>query len=392
MLRLAADRARARLSPTGAALGRPFESSAMPETNGAPAGRDARSQSRGFGRPGAWGSETPLYGALDLGTNNCRLLIARSARDGFRVVDSFSRIVRLGEGLARTGRLDDRAMERAYQALSECAERVARRGVDPSRLSAVATQACRAAENGRAFVERVRSGTGLRLRIIDPVEEARLAVAGCLNLFDPHAEAVLVVDVGGGSTELSWLRREGRSFRTAGWMSAPLGVVTLAERRPEPADGLEGWFEAMVADMGEAIGAGGLRDPALQALFQQGRAHLVGTSGAITSLAGIHLGLKRYQRDRVDGLWMSRGDCRAAAGVLMRMGVEGRAAEGCIGPDRADLVLAGAAILEAVQRAWPCERVRVADRGLREGLLLEQMRQERRPSRRRRRPGATRHG
>jgi exopolyphosphatase/guanosine-5'-triphosphate,3'-diphosphate pyrophosphatase len=364
----------------------------MPETNGAPQGRDARSQSRGLGRPGASGSEPPLYGALDLGTNNCRLLIARSARDGFRVVDSFSRIVRLGEGLSRTGRLDDRAMERAYEALAQCAERVARRGVDPARLSAVATQACRAAENGPAFVERVRSGTGLKLRIIDPVEEARLAVAGCLNLFDPKAEAVLVVDVGGGSTELSWLRREERGFRTAGWMSAPLGVVTLAERHPEPAEGLEDWYEAMVADMGDAIGAGGLQDSALLDLFRQGRAHLVGTSGAITSLAGIHLGLRRYQRDRVDGLWMSQGECRAAAATLMGLGVQGRAAEACIGPDRADLVLAGAAILEAVQRAWPCERVRVADRGLREGLLLEQMRQDRQPTRRRRRRGRGRRG
>ena len=357
----------------------------MPETHGAPARRDERSQpSRSRD---ASGRDAPLYGALDLGTNNCRLLIARPAREGFRVVDSFSRIVRLGEGLSRTGFLDPRAMDRAYDALALCAERIMRKGVESGRLAAVATQACRAAENGAEFVERVRKGTGLRLRIIDPAEEARLAVEGCLNLIDAKAEAVLIIDVGGGSTEMSWLKRDGADWTTTAWMSAPLGVVTLAERHPEPADAGEAWYEAMVADMGAAIAAGGVSDPAMLELFRQDRAHLVGTSGAITSLAGIHLNLPRYNRDRVDGLWMTRGDCEAAAERLKALGPDGRAKEACIGPDRADLVLAGAAILVAVQRAWPSNRVRVADRGLREGLLLQRMREDRKPKRRRRRRG-----
>jgi exopolyphosphatase/guanosine-5'-triphosphate,3'-diphosphate pyrophosphatase len=268
-------------------------------------------------------------------------------------------------------------MERAYEALVLCGGRVARKGVESTRLMAVATQACRQADNGPAFIERVREGTGLRLRIIDPVEEARLSVQGCLNLFDDRAEAVLVVDVGGGSTELSWLKRTDGGFVLEGWMSAPIGVVTLAERHPEPvskaAASLGPWYEAMVADMGEALSRAPV-DPALRELFAAGRAHLVGTSGAITSLAGIHLGLRRYQRNLVDGLWMTRGDCEKAAERLIQLG-----------PDRADLVLAGAAIMEAVQRAWPSERVRVADRGLREGLLLQRMREDRRPRRRRRR-------
>jgi exopolyphosphatase/guanosine-5'-triphosphate,3'-diphosphate pyrophosphatase len=357
----------------------------MPAPDGAPTRRDARSRVQRAQSGAAPGRDGPAYGALDLGTNNCRLLIARPARDGFRVVDSFSRIVRLGEGLSRTGRLDVGAMDRAYEALALCAERVVRRGVDSARLSAVATQACRQAETGPEFIERVRLGTGLRLRIIDPIEEARLSVEGCLNLFDPRAEAVLVIDVGGGSTELSWLKREGSQMVTVAWMSAPLGVVTLADRHPEPLDSGEAWYEAMVDDMGQAIARGGIEDPELRSLFASDRSHLVGTSGAITSLAGIHLGLKRYQRDLVDGLWMTRTDCEAAAERLKALRPAGRAAESCIGPDRADLVLAGAAILEAVQRAWPCERVRVADRGLREGLLLQQMRADRVPPRRRRR-------
>ena len=362
----------------------------MPETDGARDGapRSQRSRSGGqrarggaSGGSGASGREAPLYGALDLGTNNCRLLIARPARDGFRVVDSFSRIVRLGEGLSRTGRLDDAAMERAYEALALCGERVARKGVESARLMAVATQACRQADNGAAFIERVREGTGLRLRIIDPSEEARLSVEGCLNLFDDRAEAVLVVDVGGGSTELSWLKRTDGGFASAGWMSAPIGVVTLAERHPEPASrdagALDEWYEAMVRDMGEALAAAPA-DPALREVFAAGQA-------GDRSRGPNQMGLRRYQRNLVDGLWMTRDDCERAADRLMEMGPAGRAAESCIGPDRADLVLAGAAIMEAVQRAWPSQRVRVADRGLREGLLLQTMREDRRPGRRRRR-------
>lgn len=355
----------------------------MPEIDGAPAGRDARSPRRGEEGQGA-----PLYAALDLGTNNCRLLIARPARDGFRVVDSFSRIVRLGEGITHTGRLDPQAMDRAYEALGLCAERLARRSIASTRLSAVATQACRQAENGPDFIERVRSGTGLNLRIIDPDEEARLSVEGCRNLLDHSTEAALIIDVGGGSTELSWLRRAGPGFETVAWMSAPVGVVTLAERFPEPATGLDAWFEAMVGHMAAAVSSAQV-DPGLSGLFADGRGHLIGTSGAITSLAGVHLGLKRYRRDQVDGLWMTRAQCEAAATRLLNLGPAGRAADGCIGIERADLVMAGAAILEAVQRGWPSERVRVADRGLREGLLLQRMREDRtsggRQGRRRRR-------
>ncbi|MDP3378870.1 MAG: Ppx/GppA phosphatase family protein [Brevundimonas sp.] len=353
----------------------------MPEIDGAPGGRDGRSP-----RPGDAATAPQLYGALDLGTNNCRLLIARPTRDGFRVIDSFSRIVRLGEGISRTGRLTDDAMDRAYDALAICAERVSKKNLPSDRIAAVATQACRAAENGPEFIERVRVGTGLKLRIITPDEEARLSVEGCRNLLDSSSQAVLVVDVGGGSTELSWLVRAEHGFETVGWMSAPVGVVTLAEGHPEtPLDPLV-WYEAMITHMTRAIESAPVNGT-VKALFDGGQAHLVGTSGAITSLAGIHLKLPRYQRDRVDGLWMTRNDCEAAAQLLLDLGPEGRARNPCIGPDRADLVMAGAAILEAVQRAWPCERVRVADRGLREGLLLERMRSGRR---RRRRSGGRR--
>ncbi|MFN4177945.1 Ppx/GppA phosphatase family protein [Phenylobacterium sp.] len=339
-------------------------------------------------------SEPPCYAALDLGTNNCRLLIATPAQSGFRVVEAYSRIVRLGEGLTQSGRLSEAAMDRALGALKVSAEKVRRRQV--LRFRAIATQACRIAENGPAFVARVAEETGVRLQIIPPQEEARLSVTGCLNLLDRRMDAALVVDVGGGSTELSWV--DLKDAPSSGmppiraWLSVPIGVVTLAERFPEGEAATEGWFRSMVETVKAEIATFSRADP-MKPVFEADRAHLVGTSGAITSLAGMHLDLPRYDRNRVDGIWMSRDECDAAASRLLRLNARERANQPCIGPDRADLVLAGAAILQAVQELWPCSRVRVADRGLREGILLSLMAdrgaRRRRRRRRGRKPGIT---
>ena len=335
--------------------------------------------------------ESPCYAALDLGTNNCRLLIATPTQAGFRVVEAFSRIVRLGEGLSASGRLSDQAMDRALAALKVSGEKVRRRRV--VRFRAIATQACRIAANGQAFVNRVANETGVRLQIISPQEEARLSVTGCLNLLDRRHEAALVVDVGGGSTELSWVDLKAAAPAGAppvrAWLSVPIGVVTLAERFPEGDVATEGWFRQMV-DHVKAELAAFRRADAMKPLFEADQAHLVGTSGAITSLAGLHLRLPRYDRNRVDGIWMTREDCDAAAGRLLSLSTAERAAQPCIGPDRADLVLAGAAILQAVQELWPCNRVRVADRGLREGILLSLMSE--RGTRRRRKRRRSRNG
>lgn len=357
----------------------------MDETLTAPVGRArGRGGDRGRG-PG----ETPVFAALDLGTNNCRLLIAAPTARGFRIIDAFSRIVRLGEGLSQSGRLGEAAMERAIAALQVCAGKIGRRGA--SRVRAVATQACRSAANGPRFLAEVAEQTGLRLSVISPREEAQLSVAGCLNLLDRGASAALVVDVGGGSTEMSWVDLTAPGLDAAprraahwrlpikAWLSIPIGVVTLAERFPEGATDGAAWFRSMVEAMKNEIGIfTGAEN--YRAVFAAGRAHLVGTSGAITSLAGVYLGLTRYDRSRVDGLWMTRTECDAVTRRLAALSVGERAAQPCIGPDRADLVMAGAAILCAVQELWPCERVRVADRGLREGLLLSLM-SEHRPTR-----------
>jgi exopolyphosphatase/guanosine-5'-triphosphate,3'-diphosphate pyrophosphatase len=341
------------------------------------------------GRPGRGAQGATHFAALDLGTNNCRLLIAMPTARGFRIVDAYSRIVRLGEGLSQSGRLSEAAMERALAALRVCADKVRRH--QPVRLRAIATQACRSAANGPEFLAQVEARTGITLDIISPGEEARLSVAGCSNLIDPEADAALVVDVGGGSTELAWVDlRDWRGDRAppiAAWLSIPMGVVTLAERFPEGEAADDAWFRQMVEAVKAPVAAFAAAEP-LRALFESGRSHLIGTSGAITSLAGLHLGLPRYERSKVDGLWMTRGECEAVRARLAALTPRERAAQPCIGPDRADLVLAGAAILEAVQEVWPCERVRVADRGLREGVLLSLMHERRRRGGRRRRQPA----
>lgn len=321
--------------------------------------------------------DSPLYAALDLGTNNCRLLVAEPTHGSFRVVDAFSRIVRLGEGLASTGRLSDGAIERALDALSVCAAKMRDQNVVAARL--IATEACRIAENGPYFIEQVRARTGLELEIVSRETEARLAVAGCASLIDPKAGGVVLFDIGGGSSELVWLDFKGQRVPEPGaaarhircWTSLPVGVVTLSERHGGVSV-CQQVFEDMVADVQTMLGQFEERAVLRDAILQ-GRVHMLGTSGTVTTLAGVHLGLKRYDRRRVDGAWLSAHNIDAMIGELLRMEFDERVANPCIGADRADLVLAGCAILEAIRREWPCERLRVADRGLREGILIELM-------------------
>ena len=320
----------------------------------------------------SWG---PIYAALDLGTNNCRLLVAVPTRPGqFRVIDAFSRIVRLGEGLSATGRLSDEAMARALEALHVCADKLGARNIARSRL--IATEACRSAANGAHFIRRVEAETGLTLEIIDRETEARLAVSGCGSLVERGTDAVVLFDIGGGSSEIALIDvSRKRSHRLANhiisWTSLPVGVVSLAERfggRHVTRD----VFDAMVGDVGEHLMAFEGRH-GLAHLVSGPRFHLLGTSGTVTTLAGIHLGLERYDRRRVDGLWMDSAHVDRMIETLLGWKFEERVANPCIGTDRADLVLAGCAILQAIRKVWPSERLRVADRGLREGILSELM-------------------
>ncbi len=347
--------------------------------SGAGRGKKKRAPSKNAGRAA---QRRLRFAALDLGTNNCRLLIAAPQGRELRIVDAFSRIVRLGEGVSTNGVLSQTAMDRAVDALKVCARKMTQRGVTHQRC--IATQACRSAENGAAFLARVKSETGLRFDVITPEEEARLAVAGCEDLIDAKAGAALIFDIGGGSTELSWMKRNGDGgYDLAAWTSIPFGVVSLAEKY----DGrqlTEDAYQSAVDEVRAALVAFG--DPAgLADIFSAGEAHFLGTSGTVTSIAGVHLKLPRYRRDKVDGLWLTTDEASAVTKRLSAMSLAERADEPCIGPERADLVVCGCAILDALTRQWPVTRIRVADRGLREGLLADLARQARKERRRKRR-------
>ena len=338
---------------------------------------EADREARGL-RPGCHHGPAPAYAALDLGTNNCRLLVAApNPGGGFRVVDSFSRIVRLGEGLAATGRLSDAAMDRAVSALAACAEKLARRPVRG--FHAVATEACRRASNGGAFLARVEAETGLRPRIISAREEAELAMESCAPLLEADDRRGLLFDIGGGSTEIAWIRvpprsgpARGAAAELIGYVSLPFGVVTLAERAGASCFTEQGFGEVveLVAEhlrrfdrvhcIGQEIRAGGVR--------------LIGTSGTVTTLAGVALSLPRYRRPLVDGRTLEACVADQAMGDLFALGRDGLAAHPCVGPERVEFVLPGCAVYAAIRQVWQVPSLTVADRGLREGMLIRMMR------------------
>ena len=306
------------------------------------------------------------FGALDLGTNNCRLLIARPASHGFTIVDAFSRIVRLGEGMVQTGRLSDAAQDRAVDALRICADKLRRRDVTITRN--VATEACRRATNGAAFIDRVYAETGIALDVITPAEEARLAVLGCQSLIDCDGPPALVFDIGGGSTELILVQKGARGEAIISeWVSIPWGVVSLAETEDTylEIDEREPAYERMCARVSAHFG----RFAEAVARTAPGPLQLLGTSGTITTLASVHLGLAAYDRRVVDGCTVTARSMHEICAMLACRSPAERAQVQCIGQERADLVVAGCAILDAILRQWPSEHVRVADRGIREGIL-----------------------
>ncbi len=319
----------------------------------------------------------PSYAALDLGTNNCRLLIARRSGGGFRVVDAFSRIVRLGEGLTATGALSDAAIERTLEALKVCAGKIGQRNVARARY--VATEACRQAANCAAFLARVRAEIGIEIEIISTAEEARLVVGGCAPLLHPRIPYAIVFDIGGGSTEIVWLRQagagEGRGhLEILGSVSLPFGVVTFTERF----GGIEvspAIYRAMVAEAERAL-APFEEAHAIRREVRARQVQMLGSSGTVTTLAGVNLALPRYVRAMVDGCTLTFEQIDIVSRHLARLDIEGRAANPCVGRERADLVLSGCAILDAICATWPVGRLRVADRGIREGILFDLMQGE----------------
>lgn len=324
-------------------------------------------------RPRGNGHIRQAYAALDLGTNNCRLLIARPSGPDFTVIDAFSRVVRLGEGLAMSGRLSDAAMERAMGALHICAEKLRRRNVQLAR--SVATEACRRAANGAEFIARVRAETGIALDIISAQEEARLAVLGCHVLLDRGTGPAIIFDIGGGSTELVLVEAGGAVPRIIDWQSVPWGVVSLSDTigRDEGPSGEQraNRYRAMRRTVLESFAPFAERISGARASTETIR--LLGTSGTVTTLASLHLELTHYDRRAVDGLIVPAPAMRAISDRLSTMPFDERRTLPCIGPDRADLVVAGCAILESILDIWPAAQLGVADRGIREGILRSLM-------------------
>lgn len=320
-------------------------------------------------RPPASAPDPDVYAAIDLGTNNCRMLIARPEREnGFRVIDSFSRITRLGEGLSTSGALSPLAQERTIDALLRCADKMERRGVTASRK--VATEACRRASNGKEFLERVYAETGMRLECISADEEARLALAGCASLLSRQQPYALVFDIGGGSTELLWVKLSDSPFPCVeGFTTLPLGVVTVAEDCGG-GDLSNRTYQTVVEHVLTLLRPFE-RLHRISSYIAPQSAQMLGTSGTVTTLAGLHLGLSRYDRSLVDGISMGFDDITLLSRGLAAMSHRQRADSPCIGPQRADLVLAGCAILEAICTLWPMGQLTVADRGLREGMLMD---------------------
>ena len=337
------------------------------------------------GNKGGWhsGRFAHTFAAIDLGTNNCRLLVARAAVEGYEVIDAFSRPVRLGEGVALNGTLCGDAIERTVQALSICAAKIKRSRV--TRARHIATEACRRACNGEDFLALVRQRTGLGFEVIPASEEARLALAGCENLLDPDIPFALLVDIGGGSTEVSWIRVFARHDRLGGvatelldMTSVPWGVVTLTEscvkglprEQPPTRECYDGMVERIRADLRVFCAKHGIGGA-----IARGAVQMIGVSGTVTTVSAHHLGLKRYNRTLVDGSRIGREQILRICDQLSVLSVDELTDLPCIGNDRADLALAGGAILEAVCRQWQAPMVRVADRGLREGVLMDLMRQ-----------------
>lgn len=316
-------------------------------------------------KSGGEGSQAgPLLAVLDLGTNNCRLLIATTTpRGGFRVVDSFSRIVRLGEGVGQSGRLSDAALDRTIAALKVCSERIARHGA--VRVRAIATQAARLAQNADTLVARARDEAGIDLKVISAEEEADLAAQGCAPLIGRKYRGALVFDIGGGSTEIIWLQKTPQGSRKQLAASVPLGVVSLAENYGAAASSRIG-FDRMFADLSARLA------PFAQAMgeeFDSRKYHLLGTSGTVTTLAAIALKLPRYNRARVDGSWHETAHVLKVVDRLAGLDIAALSRIGSIGAERADLMLPGCAIFAAICSLWPSPVLRVADRGLREGML-----------------------
>lgn len=321
-------------------------------------------------------AEGAVIAAIDLGTTSCRLLVARPEGTSFRVIDSFSRVVRLGEGIQANNRLQPGAIARTIDALKICRDKIAKNNV--SKIRAVTTEACRRAENSEDLLNLARAQLNIDIEVITPLEEARLALSGCAAILDPQIPYAVAFDIGGGSTEIIWLKlmpspKNRRSripiVQVIDCASLPFGVVTLSEiygtRFTE-----FGIYQDLRQKVASEVSRFSIKNN-IQTFIENGQVQMAGTSGTITTIGAIHLELPKYDRRFIDGLFLQLSDIHKVCGNLLKMTPLERSHSACIGPGRADLVLMGTAILEGICDVWALPYLRVADRGVREGILMD---------------------
>lgn len=311
------------------------------------------------------------FAAIDLGTNSCRLVIASPTPASFRIVETFSKITRLGEGIINDNELSRPAMRRTINALKVCAG-VIEEYAPIYRSRFVATAACRRAKNCKEFLDLVKKETGLTIETISSKEESRLAVVGCIPLLNRNIKRALVFDIGGGSTEISLARvtNSGKTF-IEGFVSLPYGVVTISEAFPSQ-DMTALAYDTIIERTHKLLKEFDEKYNIREAIKNQ-EIQIIGTSGTVTVLGAVHLNLPRYNRSAVDGISITRQDIDRAIAKIKRLGDEGRKKHPCIGAQKADLTMAGCAIIEGLCSFWPIEEITVADRGIREGILLDMM-------------------
>lgn len=307
------------------------------------------------------------FAAIDLGTNSCRLLVGRY--DGvLKIVDSYSKVVRLGENLGQTNLLCEEAIERSLKTLKICVEKV--KNNDVTHIRAVATEACRRAMNTSILLDRAKNDLDLTIEVISNEEEALLALTGCSGAFQGNIPYGIVFDIGGGSTEIMWVAiKEGiPNFDVMDWISLPFGVVTLSDAygaystSPRIYDQIRKKIKEKLIPFSEKN--------KIQNYIHARQVQMVGTSGTGTTLAAIHLKLQRYDRYLIDGIYLRGSEIRSITQSILHMTPKQRNSHPCIGVGRSDLAITGAAILEGICDTWTLPWIRVADRGVREGILM----------------------
>lgn len=303
------------------------------------------------------------FAAIDIGTNTILLLVAELEGNGsYQVLEDHTEITRLGEGVDRNRRIGPAAEQRSFGALKKYLNRCADLAVNE--ITVVGTSALRDANNTAAFQSRVKRELGLEVRVLSAEEEARYSYLAVERGLELKRKEILVVDVGGGSTEFIW----GKNGMLHRWASLDLGSVRLTERFL-PSDPVR---DDEVARLAAEIDLGLKRwiaEWSETACFSQ----MVGIAGTFTTLAAVKKGLRDYSHSEVHGSLLNRTEVVRQAGLYQAQPISERKKIAGLEPKRADVILAGAVLVEKIMCLFGFEEVVVSDQGIRFGLLYERL-------------------